>query len=183
MYHRTKHRPQQHQEPYCLRLRLLLYHLGRPIKGYWDMKTTQYIITWLIARSETGLISQSMWTRPSYTIEHPWACTSSKIAKQGHRETLFYKNLLRLTRRRYLVRNLLRPQGHREELVKALPRELVKAPLREPFRYPGDSEEGLNRRSARDLDNDSNATATRRRCDGDATAAGRLNEVETRAKL
>ena len=83
----------------------------------------------------------------------------------------------------YLVQNLLRPQGHREELVKALPRELVKAPLRGPIWYPvypGDSEEGLNRRGARDLED---ATATRRRRDGDATAIRRLNEVETRAKL
>jgi len=48
--------------------------------------------------------------------------------------------------------------------------------------HPGDSEEGLNRRGARDLDN-SNATATRRRHDSDATATRRLNEVETRAKL
>ena len=67
---------------------------------------------------------------------------------------------------------MLRPQGHREELVKALPRELVKAPLRRPIWYPvhsGDSEEGLNRRGARDL-GDSNATATRRRRDGDQTA-------------
>ena len=53
-------------------------------------------------------------------------------------------------------------------LVKALPRELVKAPLRGPIWYPahpGDLEEGLNRRGARDLD-DSDATATRRRPDG-----------------
>jgi len=86
--------------------------------------------------------------------------------------------LLRLTRRRYFVRNLLRPQGHREELVKALPRELVKAPLRGPIWYPvhpGDSKEGLNRRGARDLinsdsDSDSDATATRQRRDGDQTA-------------
>jgi len=128
--HRIKHRPQQHQEPYCLRLRLLLYHLGRPIKGNWDTKTTRYTTTWLVARPETGLIiSQSTWTRPGRTTGHPWACTSSEIARRGRRETLFYKNLLRLTRRRYLVRNLLRPRGHREELVKALPRELVKAPL------------------------------------------------------
>ena len=28
-----------------------------------------------------------------------------------------------------LVQNLLRPQGHREELIKALPRELIKASL------------------------------------------------------
>ena len=72
---------------------------------------------------------------------------------------------------------MLRPQGHREELVKALPRELVKAPLRGPIWYPvhpGDSEEGLNRRGARDLDD---------RRDSDATATRRLNEVETRAKL
>jgi len=55
-----KHRPQQHQEPYCLSLRLLLYHLGRPIKGNWNTKTTRYTTTWLIARPETGLIiSQS----------------------------------------------------------------------------------------------------------------------------
>jgi len=88
--------------------------------------------------------------------------------------------LLRLTRRR-IVRNLLRPQGHREELIKALPRELVKAPLRGPIWYPvhpGDSEEGLNRRGAHDLDD-----RTRQRRDGDATATRRLNEVETRAKL
>jgi hypothetical protein len=78
---------------------------------------------------------------------------------------------------------LLRPRGHREELVKALPRELVKAPLRGPIWYPGDSEEGLNRRGARDLDSDSNATATRQRRDGDATVTRRLDEVETRAKL
>ena len=55
--------------------------------------------------------------------------------------------MLRLTRRRYLVRNLLRPQGYREELVKALPRELIKASLRGPIWYPvylGDLEEGLN---------------------------------------
>ena len=66
------------------------------------------------------------------------------------------------------------PQGHCEELVKALPRELVKAPLRGPIWYPvypGDSEDGLNRRGARDLVN------------SDATATRRLNEVETRAKL
>jgi len=37
---------------------------------------------------------------------------------------------LALALRSYLVRNLLRPQGYREELVKALPKELVKAPLR-----------------------------------------------------
>ena len=30
---RRVYRPQQHQEPYCLRLKLLLNHLGRPIKG------------------------------------------------------------------------------------------------------------------------------------------------------
>src|SRR5438874_9642928 len=30
----SKHRPQQHQEPHCLRLGLPLYHLGRPFKGY-----------------------------------------------------------------------------------------------------------------------------------------------------
>ena len=45
--------------------------------------------------------------------------------------------------------------------------------------HPGDSEEGLNRRGARDLDE----TVTRQRRDGDATATRRLNEVETRAKL
>ena len=123
------HRPQQHQEPYYLHLRLPLCHLGRLIKGYWDMKTTQYITTWLVARPKTGLINQPTWTRPSYTIGHPWACTSSKIVRRGRRETLFYKNLLRLTRYRYLVRNLIRPQGHYKELVKALPRELIKAPL------------------------------------------------------
>jgi len=38
------------------------------------------------------------------------------------------------------------------------------------------SEEGLNRRGARDL-------VQRQRRDGDATATRRLNEVETRAKL
>jgi len=67
---------------------------------------------------------------------------------------------------------LLRPEGHREELVKALPRELVKAPLRGPIWYPvhpGDLEEGLNRRGARDLD-DGETTATRQRRDGDQTA-------------
>ena len=72
---------------------------------------------------------------------------------------------------------MLRPRGHREELIKALPRELVKAPLRGPIWYPvypGDSQEGLNRRGARDLDD---------RRDGDATATRRLDEVETRAKL
>jgi len=53
---RTKYRPQQHQEPYCLRLRLLLYYLGRPIKGNWDTKTTWCTTTWLAARPETGLI-------------------------------------------------------------------------------------------------------------------------------
>jgi len=91
-YHRTKHRPQQHQEPYCLRLRLLFYHLGRPIKGYWDTKTTRYTTTWLVARPETGLIiSQSTWTRPSRITGHPWACTSSKIARRGRRETLFIR--------------------------------------------------------------------------------------------
>ena len=93
---------------------------------------------------------------------------------EGVGKTFFYKNLLRLTRRRYLIRNLLRPQGYREELVKALPRELVKAPLQGPIWYPvhpGDSEEGLNRRGARDL------------VDSDATATRRLNEVEIWAKL
>ena len=43
--------------------------------------------------------------------------------------------------------------------------------------YPvllGDSEEGLNRRGARDLDD---------RRDSDATATRRLDEVEKRAKL
>ena len=53
---RAKHRPQQHQEPYYLRLELLFYYLGRPIKGNWDMKTARYTTTWLIARPETGLI-------------------------------------------------------------------------------------------------------------------------------
>ena len=60
---------------------------------------------------------------------------------------------------------MLRPQGHREELVKALPRELVKAPLQGPIWYLvllSDSEEGLNRRGTRDLD----MTATRRQPDG-----------------
>ena len=50
------HRPQQHREPYCLRLGLSLYHLGRPIKGNWDTKTTRYTTTWFITRPETGLI-------------------------------------------------------------------------------------------------------------------------------
>jgi len=50
------HRPQHHQEPYCLRLRLLLYHLGRPIKGNWDTKTARRTTTWPAARPETGLI-------------------------------------------------------------------------------------------------------------------------------
>jgi len=79
---------------------------------------------------------------------------------------------------------LLRPQGYREELVKALPRELIKAPLRGPIWYPvhlGDLEEGLNRRGARDLEDSDVATQQRR--DSDATAIRRLNEVETRAKL
>ena len=71
---------------------------------------------------------------------------------------------------------MLRPQGHREELVKALPRELVKAPLRGPIWYPGDSEEGLNRRGARDL-------VDRRDSDAIATATRRPDEVETRVKL
>ena len=64
---------------------------------------------------------------------------------------------------------MLRPEGHREELVKALPRELIKAPLQGPIWYLvhlGNSEEGLNRRGARDL------------VDGNATATRRLNEVE-----
>ena len=77
---------------------------------------------------------------------------------------------------RYFVQNLLRPQGHREELIKALPRELVKAPLRRPIWYPvhpGDLEEGLNRRGARNLDDS----------DSDTTATRQLNKVETRAKL
>ena len=51
-----------------------------------------------------------------------------------------------------LVRNLLRPRGHREDLVKALPRELVKAPLRAYPVHLGDLEEGLNRRGARNLE-------------------------------
>ena len=40
------------------------------------------------------------------------------------------------------------------------------------IRHPGDSEEGLNRRGARDLDDrrDSDATATRQRRNGDQTA-------------
>ena len=53
--HHTKHRPQQHQEPHCLRLRLPSYHLGRPIKGNWDTKTTQCTTTWLAARPETSV--------------------------------------------------------------------------------------------------------------------------------
>jgi len=47
--------------------------------------------------------------------------------------------------------------------------KLVKAPLRGPIWYLvhlGDLEEGLNRRGARDLDDDSNAIATRQRPDG-----------------
>jgi len=54
-----------------------------------------------------------------------------------------------------------------------LPKELIKAPLQEPIWYlvyPGDSEEGLNRRGARDLDDDSDATAMRQRRDSDQTA-------------
>jgi hypothetical protein len=161
-------------------LRLLLYHLGRPIKGYWDTKTTRCTTTWLVARPETGLIiSQLTWTRPSRITGHPWACTSSEIARRGCRETLFYKNLLRLTRRRYLVRNLLRPQGHREELIKALPRELVKAPLRGPIWYPvhlGDLEEGLNRRGARNLE-DSDQTAQRGGNTGKALGSGNTGQL------
>jgi hypothetical protein len=42
------------------------------------------------------------------------------------------------------------------------------------LRHPGDLEEGLNRRGARDLDDRRNS---------DATATRRLDEVETRAKL
>jgi len=52
-------RPQQHREPYCLRLGLSLYYLGRPIKGNWDTKTTRCTTTWLVARPETGLITAS----------------------------------------------------------------------------------------------------------------------------
>ena len=76
---------------------------------------------------------------------------------------------------------MLRPQGHRKELVKALPRELVKAPLQGPIWYPvhpGNLEEGLNRRGARDLDDNSNATATQQQRDGNATATRRFNKVE-----
>ena len=111
-----------------------------------------------------------MRTRPRRTTGHPWACTSSETERirRGRREPLFYKNLLRLTRRRYLVRNLLRPQGHREDLVKALPRELVKAPLREPIRYIQETQKrvliGVVRATW------TTATATRRRRDSDQTA-------------
>jgi hypothetical protein len=58
-------------------------------------------------------------------------------------------------------------------------------PLQGPIWYlihPGDSEEGLNRRGARDLV-DSDVIATRQQRDGDATVTRRLNEAETRAKL
>ena len=37
-------------------LELPSYHPGRPIKGYWDMKTTRCMTTWLAARPKTGLI-------------------------------------------------------------------------------------------------------------------------------
>ena len=62
------------------------------------------------------------------------------------------------------AKNLLRPCL--ENSLRPLYEGLSGIPV-----HPGDSEEGLNRRGARDLVN-SNATATRR-----------LNEVETRAKL
>jgi len=83
--------------------------------------------------------------------------------------------------RHRFVRNLLRPQGHHEELIKALPRKLIKAPPR-AYLVSGtvhlsDLKEGLNRRGARDLVNsnsnsnsDSDATATRQQRDGDQTA-------------
>src|SRR6266581_9075779 len=94
--HRTKHRPQQHQEPHCLRLRLLSYHLGRPIKGYWDTKTTRCTTTWLAARPETGLIQPVDVDAPRRTTGHPWACTSSEIARERDEGVgnPFYKNLL-----------------------------------------------------------------------------------------
>jgi hypothetical protein len=63
---------------------------------------------------------------------------------------------------------LLRPQGRREELVKALPRELVKAPLREPIQYTQVTQKrvliGVVRATW------TTATATRQRRDGDQTA-------------
>jgi len=66
------------------------------------------------------------------------------------------------------------------KFIKALPKELIKAPLQGPIWYLvhlGDLKEGLNRRSARDLDN-SKITATRKRRDGDVIATRRLNKVE-----
>src|SRR6266704_1103166 len=91
---RSKHRPQQHQEPHCLRLELPFYHLGRPIKGNWDTKTTRCTTTWLAARPETGLIQPVDVDAPRRTTGHPWACTSSEIAKgtrRGRREPLFIR--------------------------------------------------------------------------------------------
>src|SRR6266702_2614872 len=82
--HRTKHRPQQLQEPYCLRLRLLSNHLGRPIKGNWDTKTTQCTSTWLAAGPETGLIQPVYVDAPRRTTGHPCACTSSEIARERY---------------------------------------------------------------------------------------------------
>ena len=60
---------------------------------------------------------------------------------------------------------MLRPQGHREELVKALPRELVKAPLREPIRYAQETQKRVLIGVVR-----ATWTETRQRRDGDRTA-------------
>ena len=105
----TKHRPQQHQETYCPRLGLLLYYLGGPSRETGIRKPPDVRLPGSQPGPKLALSSQSTWTRPRRITGHPWACTSSEIVRRGRRETLFYKNLLRLTRYRHLVRNLLRP--------------------------------------------------------------------------
>ena len=75
------------------------------------------------------------------------------------------------------------PQGHREELVKALPKELVKAP---PRAYLVSDTQVTQKRVligvVRATWSTATATATRRRRDGDATAMRRRLDGLTRWK-
>src|SRR5713101_4521274 len=82
---RTKHRPQQHQEFYCLCLGLLLYYLGRLLRETRIQKPPNIQLPGLQLGPKLALSSQLTWTRSRHMTGHSWACTSSEIARNTAR--------------------------------------------------------------------------------------------------